>query len=513
MKTQSENFGQDLFGQDLSYKEAEQRIKNCRESGGKVLDLSGLGLYQIPPEIAELTNLTELYIGGNGIKTLPGFIGKLTSLVRLDISHNKLSMLPGEMVNLSALKTINLSYNKFTELPEYLGKLAALETLEDTGNKLPALPEDICPLTEPKELDLLGHCEKIVELTGDKGLTKIFFKLAHPHISFVAKKLNLTSIQTVLFSHLLSHGENWTTIEDLSNSMHCTKFKGLQYISELEEMEDKKLIRHRREADEVIKYDIPILVIAALINGEDYKAPNQQNISTKKLFFFMKSLFRQCNNGYLAGESLARELSCLVKDNMHLSFCRKIMEYRFDTIDTILLLFFCHLCINQNDDAVRQYQIEEIFEDRFLFDSPWDSLIDGSSVLIQQKIIENAGNDDFIDPESFKLTDKAKKELFTEINNRQRKVSKAILEASSLVEKKLFYNEKEKIQIEQLASLLKADNFKAVQGRLTEKGMRTGFACLFSGPPGTGKTETVYQIARITGRNIMLVDIAQIKSK
>jgi len=31
--------------------------------------------------------------------------------------------------------------------------------------------------------------------------------------------------------------------------------------------------------------------------------------------------------------------------------------------------------------------------------------------------------------------------------------------------------------------------------------MRKGFACLFSGTPGTGKTETAYQIARETGRN------------
>ena len=42
--------------------------------------------------------------------------------------------------------------------------------------------------------------------------------------------------------------------------------------------------------------------------------------------------------------------------------------------------------------------------------------------------------------------------------------------------------------------------------------MRKGFACLFYGAPGTGKTETVYQIARETRRDIMMVDIAETKS-
>jgi SpoVK/Ycf46/Vps4 family AAA+-type ATPase len=42
--------------------------------------------------------------------------------------------------------------------------------------------------------------------------------------------------------------------------------------------------------------------------------------------------------------------------------------------------------------------------------------------------------------------------------------------------------------------------------------MRNGFACLFYGKPGTGKTETVNQIARMTGRDVMLVDIAETKS-
>jgi SpoVK/Ycf46/Vps4 family AAA+-type ATPase len=42
--------------------------------------------------------------------------------------------------------------------------------------------------------------------------------------------------------------------------------------------------------------------------------------------------------------------------------------------------------------------------------------------------------------------------------------------------------------------------------------MRTGFACLFSGGPGTGKTETALQLARRTGRTVFRVDIADTKS-
>ncbi len=42
--------------------------------------------------------------------------------------------------------------------------------------------------------------------------------------------------------------------------------------------------------------------------------------------------------------------------------------------------------------------------------------------------------------------------------------------------------------------------------------MRPGFCCIFYGEPGTGKTETVYQLARQTGRDIMRVDVDKIKS-
>ena len=52
----------------------------------------------------------------------------------------------------------------------------------------------------------------------------------------------------------------------------------------------------------------------------------------------------------------------------------------------------------------------------------------------------------------------------------------------------------------------------SICNRLKEKGHRQGFACLFYGAPGTGKTESVFQLAKKTERDIMQVNISQVKS-
>ena len=84
---------------------------------------------------------------------------------------------------------------------------------------------------------------------------------------------------------------------------------------------------------------------------------------------------------------------------------------------------------------------------------------------------------------------------------------------TAIKEKSLFFNASEQQQLDRLASLLSQENLPSVQQRLEEQGMRKGFACLFYGAPGTGKTETVLQIARQTGRDLMQVDIAGLRDK
>ena len=70
----------------------------------------------------------------------------------------------------------------------------------------------------------------------------------------------------------------------------------------------------------------------------------------------------------------------------------------------------------------------------------------------------------------------------------------------------------EERQVLQLKDLMSESRFARIRETMKEQNYRTGFSCLFYGGPGTGKTETVYQIARGSGRDLFVVDVSQIKS-
>ena len=78
--------------------------------------------------------------------------------------------------------------------------------------------------------------------------------------------------------------------------------------------------------------------------------------------------------------------------------------------------------------------------------------------------------------------------------------------------KDLFFEEKLQERIQFFSKALAQENFTAMQQRMTEKGLVKGLTAIFYGTPGTGKTESAYQIARQTGRDLYVVDASKTKS-
>ena len=89
---------------------------------------------------------------------------------------------------------------------------------------------------------------------------------------------------------------------------------------------------------------------------------------------------------------------------------------------------------------------------------------------------------------------------------------KNLIKKDYIKEKILFYSEENQKEIDRLKNALKEDKLKQIQKRLKDDGLPVGIAVLLYGAPGTGKTESVMQIAKETGRDIVHVDISEAKS-
>ena len=95
-----------------------------------VINLPDSGLTgEIPPEIGNLTNLTELRLGGNQLTgSIPSEIGNLTNLTSLNLYGNQLTgSIPSEIRKLTNLTFLNLSNNQLTgEIPGIICDLTNL---------------------------------------------------------------------------------------------------------------------------------------------------------------------------------------------------------------------------------------------------------------------------------------------------------------------------------------------------------------------------------------------------
>ena len=238
-----------------------------------------------------------------------------------------------------------------------------------------------------------------------------------------------------------------------------------------------------------------------------------EKLTIDKFIIDLDSLFKKRRNEDLTSEELICELSNLVELYIHLKPCKGIKSYNLDRSAFFLFMCFCHLFINNNDDRIGFNDLKPFYENRIIVHEIIRSLSEGEHVLIKNKYIECNDKKDPYNSKTWRLSGKTKMELFSIICREANKNSKNdLILFDAVKDKEMFYNSRECEAVRTLTSVLMEENYQKILERLNARDMPKGFACLLSGEPGTGKTETAFQIARKTKRNIMKVDISEIKS-
>ena len=372
---------------------------------------------------------------------------------------------------------------------------------------------------KPDKSQLLDDIEKIVKKASDSKLSRKFYKKVSQNAQRVAEKLDISKSQAILFSLFVNRSDdNSIELHEIGEFLDCDNIRLIRQMDDIDELEKKMLIRSRRKNNGSRYYRVPQEVVNAVRQNQQYEPVKHTNLSLDALFDVLDDMFDERRKNELTEVALRNSLDVLFDDNKHLNFSQKAIVGKSEIAERpnyLLLLYFCHLYVNNRDDDIHLHQIEGLFDSKSDYRATFQSLKQGSNELLSKEFIENNQDNGFVNTNSFRLTDRFKKDWFEDLDiNKKAAINrKGLINNESIVSKELFYRETERQQIEELTSLLQPERFGEIQTRLTDKGMRSGFACLFHGSPGTGKTETVYQIARQTGRNIMLVDIANAKSK
>ena len=367
--------------------------------------------------------------------------------------------------------------------------------------------------TKKKEMTLLQAMERVVELSRDSKMSKELFRKAKDEIKLLAESYGITEQQAVLFCVCMEKGPCSVDYDDIANHLDLNKIKVFGYASDIDALVRRRLLKYRDVKDEE-DFDIPTMVVRMLKHNEVYQLPRRKGLDCPELFEVLEDWFNDLKNDAVSPRELREEINTLFNDNPQIGFVRHIQDLHLNDEDMLLLVMFCHFLVNDNDDDIRFGQIEDTFDSAADFNRAKVKLRSGEHRLMTRKLIEHLCEDGIADTTKYRLTANAKRELLEEMKITPVEENLAnTLKPSDLTPKKMFYPKEVEKQVTELAQLFKDEEFKKIQERMKEKGFRNGFACLFYGSPGTGKTETVYQLARQTGRSIMIVDVPQIKSK
>ena len=368
------------------------------------------------------------------------------------------------------------------------------------------------------KMDLLTAVELIVELAKDSQLNKEFYKKANKYIKYMSTKLELTKEQSVMMALFINHSDdNRILTRDISKDMDCSTIRILRYLKDIDELEKRELIRCCRERRSSLSFRVPYDVIEAFKRDEKYIPKKCTNLTCVELFGELEDIFQLRQDNELTFEAMSQKINSLLEDNPQLLFTKAIKQYGWDEMEEemMLLLLFCHLYVNNNDNNIRFHDLDFLYDNKRTWNRAKSQLATGRHMLFIDDIIENNNDNGMLDRESFRMTQKAKDEFFPELDLKNRNSNdqrKDIVKCEKIVEKQLFYGKNIQAQIDELSQLLDNAHYQEVHSRMKDSGFRCGFTCLFYGAPGTGKTETVLQLARKTGRNIMQVNISQIKS-
>ena len=363
-----------------------------------------------------------------------------------------------------------------------------------------------------KKRTLLSSMEDVIAKAKEHSLTAEFYKAAGASLKYISSTLELSKEEALLLSLFFEKSSsNRIWISNIAELVNTSNIRIISMMNVADDLVRKGYIKSSHNKNDENWYSVPKSVIDSIRQNTKVVPKPTVGLSFDDFFERMQEIMDEDDIKYW---DLTEKLDSLVSGNMHLPYCKVLKSYDLYMREEVLLHIFAHRLINEDDDMIGTHDWDDYMHSKREVRGILKELKKGDSELITLNLFEPVTEDGVRDPNYYHLTDKAKEELFPgmDLVDKTARNDKTLISHTTFAPKQMFYTPRVQSQIDRLGELLQPEKFTQVTDRLSESGMRKGFACLFYGSPGTGKTETVNQLARMTGRDVLVVDVTQIKS-
>ena len=359
---------------------------------------------------------------------------------------------------------------------------------------------------------IIAAFERILLAVKDSELEEEALVEAKEAFDFLEEKLSFTRMQSMVVAMLIDSNAVLDT-NRMGGYLGIRNIRMLTYMQDIAALVSARIIRVKSDTFES-GYQISPKALAAYMNNEAYVTASDKNLSTKRLVERIGEVIKEAEDDSITNEQMLEDITAITKSNKNHYLCKRTacLEPR-----GAALFFFClDKYIAEGDLNICDHEFNSIFN-RSDYRALCSAIAARRGDLFKEKLLGEPQSEGFSPRENIAISDEIREYIDRELgiswDAPEKDHREGLLTYDNITEKALFYNSEERISIDKLQEMLQQEKFIDIQERMKESGMRTGFACLFYGAPGTGKTETVLQLARATGRDIMQVNVTDIKNK
>ena len=403
------------------------------------------------------------------------------------------------------------------------------EFIDDFGNietpEREHKAESMVAVSIHDEWNIVKAFNVINETAPKSQLNQNLFIRCAEAFSFLSDMLGINPVQCVVIAMLIEEGKPMS-FRQMGKTLGITRLSMMTYYNDIEELFKMRWLQHRgaQEIDGLYDgYALAKGVVSAIRENRPFKPEVLKCEDTQE---FVDKVAEHIGLGYDDEHLLFRDekywLQEIVNANAELPICKLANSFKdIDCLSLLMLIIADYANFNgSSSEGIGPRDVQLVYprETTPNFRRVIVSMQKGTHRLFRENLMEHKCVDGMAETDHYVVTNYLKNEVladFSPMDHSDKHIPKmnGVKSYKEITPKALFYNKKEEEQVEMLRNILSQDQLPIIQERLMSKGMRTGVCILMHGHPGTGKTATVYELARQTERDIIQVQVTDFKDK